>query len=206
MQASLGDLATRTGKIEQTVAGLRESVDRQAQRHAFEALEDLQRKASAGALAGPGGSRGRGDVATPAAKKFETLPQQLGRRVDQLSSSDPGRRWEAVDELVRSGDKRVLPYLVPALKDADPYVRKLCAEGFGKLGDASFGLELVGCARGRSRDRANGGLPQPGQALGQELPLRSGRLREQAQEGDRKVAELGRIGEGLSAHGAEALS
>jgi hypothetical protein len=141
VQAALSDIATRQGLVEKTVAGLREVVDRRVAELGDE-MRDLQRKASSGAL---GAASGAGTPAAQpaAASRFETLPDNLGRRVDQLSSSDPGRRWEAVDELVRSGDKRVLPYLVPVLKDADPYVRKLCVEGFGKLGEVSFAPALI---------------------------------------------------------------
>ncbi|PIE22023.1 MAG: hypothetical protein CSA62_14455 [Planctomycetota bacterium] len=133
--ANLDELKARSDKLEKTVAGMRESFERE-RLELRQSLQDLQRKAAAGAYAG--------QAAGGSSKGLQTLPQQLGRSVDKLASSDPGRRWEAVDELVRSGDKRVLPYLVPVLKDMDPYVRKICAEGIGKIGDPSYGMELVG--------------------------------------------------------------
>ncbi|MAE77305.1 MAG: hypothetical protein CMJ85_10605 [Planctomycetes bacterium] len=68
-------------------------------------------------------------------KKISSLPEPLGRHVDQLGKGDAGERWSAVDELIRSGDKRVVPYLVPTLTDEDPFVRRLSAEGLGQLAD-----------------------------------------------------------------------
>ncbi len=63
------------------------------------------------------------------------LPEKLGRFVDDLEDTEVSKRWTAVDELVSSGDKRVVPYLLPRLKDRDVYIRRHCAKGLGKLGD-----------------------------------------------------------------------
>lgn len=59
----------------------------------------------------------------------DALPPQLASFVAQLKDPDDGARFEAVDELLQSGDKRVFPHVLPLSKDPDPFVRRLVFEG-----------------------------------------------------------------------------
>ncbi|MBK8977969.1 MAG: HEAT repeat domain-containing protein [Planctomycetes bacterium] len=79
----------------------------------------------------------RPDVSAPAppvvpeAGGDEALPPQLLHQVGRLGDADAGARFEAVDELLRSGDARVLAHVLPLAKDPDPFVRRLVLEGLG---------------------------------------------------------------------------
>ncbi len=57
------------------------------------------------------------------------LPAALAHQVRRLADADEGTRFEAVDELLRSKDVRVLPGLLPMAKDPDAFVRRLVVEG-----------------------------------------------------------------------------
>jgi hypothetical protein len=57
------------------------------------------------------------------------LPAAILHQVRRLADMDEGTRFEAVDELVRSKDARVLPNLLPMAKDPDAFVRRLVVEG-----------------------------------------------------------------------------
>lgn len=57
------------------------------------------------------------------------LPAALAHQVRRLADADEGTRFEAVDELLRSKDARVLPNLLPMAKDPDAFVRRLVVEG-----------------------------------------------------------------------------
>jgi len=103
-------------------------------------LDDLSRARMAAAE--PGES-----TAKPATDKAKAepgaLPEALAKRVKQLASTDASVRWAAVDELLRSNDKNVVPHLLPMLNDPDAFVRRLCATGLGNLGDDSACPALV---------------------------------------------------------------
>ena len=64
------------------------------------------------------------------------LPPNLANQVGLLKSDDAGNRFEAVDQLIQSNDRRVLVHLLPMLKDPDLFVRRLTAEGLGNFKDA----------------------------------------------------------------------
>jgi len=64
----------------------------------------------------------------PAVDKVETL-------IKKLQSKHPGARADAVAELSKIKDARVLPSLIGALKDADSYVRGQTAAALGDIGD-----------------------------------------------------------------------
>jgi hypothetical protein len=70
----------------------------------------------------------------PKTPTADELPTNLAHFVKQLKDPDAGTRWIAVDELARSGDKRVVAHLLAVLKDRDAFVRRVCAESFGELG------------------------------------------------------------------------
>jgi hypothetical protein len=55
--------------------------------------------------------------------------------LDGLASADPVVRWDAVDQLVRSGDPELATVLLPLLRDADLLVRMGAARGLGSLGN-----------------------------------------------------------------------
>ncbi len=61
------------------------------------------------------------------------LPAALVHQIGRLSDRDEGVRFEAVDELLRSKDARVLPSLLPLAKDPDTFVRRLVVEGLKDL-------------------------------------------------------------------------
>lgn len=57
------------------------------------------------------------------------LSPEIAHQVARLGDADDGARFEAVVELLRSKDERVLPHLLPMTKDADMFVRRLAVEG-----------------------------------------------------------------------------
>ncbi|MDH5493706.1 MAG: HEAT repeat domain-containing protein, partial [Myxococcales bacterium] len=60
--------------------------------------------------------------------------------VDDLSSSNSGVRWNAVEDLGHTGDPGVVPHLLPVLDDEDTFVRMAAARVLGELGgDESVG-------------------------------------------------------------------
>lgn len=61
------------------------------------------------------------------------LPADLQKHAGRLKSSDPAERWEAVGEIARGGNDKVIPYLLPLLKDTDDFVRHHTAEILGDL-------------------------------------------------------------------------
>jgi HEAT repeat protein len=64
----------------------------------------------------------------PAADKVESL-------IKKFQSKHPNDRAEAVTQLARIKDARVVPLLIGALKDADSYVRGQTAAALGDTGD-----------------------------------------------------------------------
>lgn len=130
----LDDLVARQGAIESRLASSLTAV-REELANVDRSLVDLRRKSAV-----QESTNGKSDASR---RPVATLPDNLGRKVDQLDNDDPGVRWSAVDELIRSGDKRVLPYLLPKLKDPDPFVRRLCAEGFAQIGDVDSCGSLI---------------------------------------------------------------
>ena len=67
--------------------------------------------------------------ATPKVDGVVALPANLAVQAARLKDADAGNRFEAVDQLVQSKNPATLRYLVPMLKDGDPFVRRLTAEG-----------------------------------------------------------------------------
>ena len=57
------------------------------------------------------------------------LPAGLLHQLSRLTAEDPGTRFEAVDELVRSKNPMVREHLLPMVKDPDMFVRRLTLEG-----------------------------------------------------------------------------
>ena len=47
----------------------------------------------------------------------------------KLTAADPALRFEAVDVLIESKDPKVLPNLLPLVRDPDAFVRRLTVEG-----------------------------------------------------------------------------
>ncbi len=121
----LRDIVQRQSALERGVFGLERKLTT-ALNGVSKELKALRRKSLAvPSSAGAGGSK---IVASD-------LPEKLGRFVDNLEDAEVSKRWTAVDELLGSGDKRVVAYLLPRLKDRDVYIRRHCAKGLGKLGD-----------------------------------------------------------------------
>ncbi len=83
-----------------------------------------------------GATNDEGDGA-PAMPEPDALPEPLSGFVAQLTDRDDGARFEAVDELLQSGDPRVFPHILPLASDADPFVRRLVFEGLKDFRDAT---------------------------------------------------------------------
>ncbi len=113
---------------------LRRAVDLQSakisdlQEQSAEALRDL-----ASILAQPGALS---SAAGPEDSSFpipvgagNSLPEELAIHLPGLLDGDAGTRFEAVDELLQSGDERVFDSILPLAQDPDPFVRRLVLEG-----------------------------------------------------------------------------
>lgn len=75
---------------------------------------------------------------TPAAPMpLGALPNDLQGFAKKLKSTDAAERWDAVDQLGRSRDARVVPYVVSTLKDTDDFVRQISANVLGDLTKAA---------------------------------------------------------------------
>jgi hypothetical protein len=70
-----------------------------------------------------------GAIPAPTPSSEPQLPPELAHQVARLDDSDPGTRFEAVDKLVQSKHPLVLPALLRAVKDGDPFVRRLTVDG-----------------------------------------------------------------------------
>jgi hypothetical protein len=57
------------------------------------------------------------------------LAPHLAEQVETLQQKDPAIRFEAVDELLRSKDNAIVPFLLPMANDPDAFVRRLTVEG-----------------------------------------------------------------------------
>ena len=165
------NLRTRFGRIENALESLRQEVvkDRQALgeeirgleaegaelRAALEGLRD-----SAGALEGRVGALEellQGGLSLGAQGVPEANAPSWASTLRGLKDSAAGNRWTAVTALGDTGDVRVLPYLVPMLKDGDVFVRMAAARVLGELGslDAAGGLiEALGDAEPAVREAA----------------------------------------------------
>ena len=62
-----------------------------------------------------------------------SLPPALQQQVGRLTDEDPATRFEAVDELLRSKNPRVLDSLLPMAKDPDAFVRRITVEGLSEF-------------------------------------------------------------------------
>lgn len=133
LKSSITDLSGRQGLVESSLAQQQKTLQRELEVVA-RALIDVRRRGVAT------DSPVVDSSTTETPPVVETLPEKLGKRVDELSSDNAGIRWEAVDELLRSGDKRVVPYVLPRMQDEDPFVRRLVAEGLPRVA----GIEVCG--------------------------------------------------------------
>jgi hypothetical protein len=100
---------------------------RQRQQRLAEAMQAVQSAPTAPApLAAP--TPGPADaVGEPA--PGPALPEALAAQAKKLKSTDPAVRFEAADELLRSKNPLVLPYLLPVAGDTDAFVRRLAVDG-----------------------------------------------------------------------------
>ena len=83
----------------------------------------------------------RGGVANPSAagpvESSAVLPAGLQHLFGNLTAEDPGTRFEAVDELLRSKNPLVREHLLPMAKDPDMFVRRLTVEGLREFHHSS---------------------------------------------------------------------
>ncbi|MFQ5504972.1 MAG: HEAT repeat domain-containing protein [Planctomycetota bacterium] len=138
LRKQFGEVLTRQTALETSINESFDRVERSVSKLEVSLMDHRRRMADRGAVE-EGTSGGRADTPKP----VPSLPEGLGSKVEQLSSSDPSIRWASVDSLIRSKDKKVVPYLLPMLKDTDTFVRRLTAVGLGNLGNASACASLV---------------------------------------------------------------
>lgn len=146
LQGYVTDLSARQARVESGLAAHGVTLQRELAVVA-RSLVDLRRAKLAAPRVASSASGGPSDTnvrdGASSSKKPEALPDKLGKRVDELSSDNAGVRWEAVDELLRSGDRRVVAYVIPRLKDDDPFVRRLVAESLPRAADIEVCGELI---------------------------------------------------------------
>lgn len=92
------------------------------------AVADL-RLAAPGPAAAPPAEAAAPKPPTPAAPEAGGLPEALQGQVQKLGNADAAIRFEAVDALVASKNPAVLKHLLPMVRDADSFVRRLTADG-----------------------------------------------------------------------------
>jgi hypothetical protein len=101
------------------------------------------------------------------------LPAAFTEPMRKLAVADPAVRFEGVDELQRTKDAAAVPLLLPLLRDPDPFVRRLVAEGFAAHKRADVVEALLGAlgdADEYVRDTAWRSLKD---VTGQKLPFES---------------------------------
>jgi ElaB/YqjD/DUF883 family membrane-anchored ribosome-binding protein len=101
------------------------------------------------------------------------LPAAFAEPMRKLTGADPAVRFEGVDELQRTKDAAAVPLLLPLLRDPDPFVRRLVAEGFAAHKRADVVEALLGAlgdADEYVRDTAWRSLKD---VTGQKLPFES---------------------------------
>ncbi len=130
----LSDLMTRFTTLEARQGSLDRSVQRGFQDLAKEMGELGARTPSSARPSGKATMRTDSD-AKPSEDPTLALPGDLAKDVGRLSDAEAGVRWAAIDALLSKKDPRVVPHLIPTLKDEDPFIRRLTATGLGKLGD-----------------------------------------------------------------------
>lgn len=94
---------------------------------------------------------------------LQALPNDLAEYAKKLKSPDPGQRWDAVEQLARSRDPRVVAYLVPMLSDTDGFVRDHSAAVLADIGKPArvgvpFLIDALGDAEGFVRESAYSAL------------------------------------------------
>jgi HEAT repeat protein len=92
-----------------------------------QALAIAELRAAGGAVAQPTPAPAQ---PTPAGEPSAApgLAPALQTQIAKLASAEAALRFEAVDELARSKDPAVLPSLLPMVRDADAFVRRLTVE------------------------------------------------------------------------------
>lgn len=122
LQASVQRIEASKGEVLPALEALRRELQQQSA-----AIADLA------ATPRPAADVARGGVVEPSPMPAEPapsgLPAALVHQIGRLADRDEGVRFEAVDELLRSKDARVLPSLLPLAKDPDTFVRRLVVEG-----------------------------------------------------------------------------
>jgi hypothetical protein len=152
----VANLRTRFGRIENALESLRQEVvkDRQAFGEEMRGLESEGaelRAAMQGVREASGALEERvagleellqGGLSLGPQGVPEANAPSWAATLTGLKDSTAGNRWTAVTTLGDTGDQRVLPYLVPMLKDEDVFVRMAAARVLGELGslDAAEGL------------------------------------------------------------------
>ncbi len=100
------------------------------QRWVGERLTDLEVGLKSGAFGAPAG--GSGSALPGGVDPTGGTPPWSGLLAD-LASPNTSRRWDAVDALGETGDPRVVPHLLPMLKDPEVFVRMAAARRLGDL-------------------------------------------------------------------------
>ena len=128
--ASLRTLQTAVQRMEAAKTDYGPSFDdlRRQLQELSAAMSDLLAKPRSSFESATGGGEGM-DAPKASVAEATGLPAALAHQVRRLADADEGTRFEAVDELLRSKDARVLPNLLPMAKDPDAFVRRLVVEG-----------------------------------------------------------------------------
>jgi len=126
----LAAIAQETRQLSATAVDYRPLFDelRAQQQRLATALVDLRSLpvAAAPAAVAPAG---RSEPESAPAAPANTLPEPLAAAVRKLDSADAAVRFEAVATLVDSKNLAVLRPLLPLVRDADAFVRRLTVEG-----------------------------------------------------------------------------
>ena len=157
-EAGLVNLRARLGRIENSLEALRQEgvKDRQSLGEELRGLEaELSvSKGGFGELAGVVEGIGERTASLedllqgglslgPSLDAKGKAPRWAATLVD-LTDASAGNRWTAVTALGDTGDKRVVPHLLPMLKDDDVWVRMAAARVLGELGSLEAVSALIG--------------------------------------------------------------
>jgi hypothetical protein len=150
--------AQRQAVLDQEVDGLRRAVRaaedrildyrplfedlRQRHTRAIAVLEGMRDRAPSASVAAQPAPAAPVPAPAPGAVGGD-LPSVLAAAVAKLGATDPAVRFEAVDVLIESKNLDVLTHLLPLVKDADAFVRRLTVEGLREFRKAEAVDALV---------------------------------------------------------------
>lgn len=141
-------------QLSATISVLREDV-----RGVLGTINELRAQPLEDPAAGPIGTGIGGTPADPVAATG--LPPELAHLVSRLDDPDSATRYEAADQLLRSGDERAFALVLPLAKDPDLFVRLVVLDGAATIRSKESVDALIvalGDPESLVRDRAIRGL------------------------------------------------